>query len=113
MNTVEILTRARAYVERGFCHNAWAKDKNGKTVMPDSKNADLWSLGGAVQAVVRANDLFREDKDRAFEALLSARGSEDLGTLNAIVITHLNDSMSQKDALEWIDAAVESLKVAA
>ena len=113
MNTVEILTRARAYVERGFCHNTWAKDKDGTVVMPESRDAVCWCIGGAVHAVIRKDDLCREDKDSALKALLSAKGHADKGAQTSIVITRLNDSMSQQEALEWIDAAVESLKVAA
>ena len=113
MNTVEILTRARSYIAKGFCRGDWAQDKHGRAVMPDSQEAVCWCIEGAMEAVVRQSDLPREGWNKALATLLRVKGHEDQGDWNTISITALNDRMSKRTVLQWIDDAVESLKVAA
>ena len=107
---IEILKRAREYVAKGFCRGDWAQDRHGRAVMPDSQEAVCWCIEGAMEAAARQSDLPREGWNKAIVALLRAKGHEDKWDWYAISITDLNDRMSKRAVLQWIDDAVGVLK---
>ena len=123
MNTVDVLTGARNFIQRGFCTGVWAKDRNGNSVLAHDRTATCWCVYGAIQAAIYEGlDCRKSDYERAVDegrllavqALLKARNVDADGYYGAMhTVQRMSDEMTQKEALEWIDAAVESLKVAA
>ena len=52
MTITEHLRAARAFVERGWCQNAFARQENGDPAVPRSKKACQWCVMGALIAAM-------------------------------------------------------------
>ena len=55
MRTKEVLTNAKALIERGWTQGAFAYDTIGKVVDPTHSSACTWCIAGAVWRVVGFN----------------------------------------------------------
>lgn len=55
MTIVESLQEARKLIERGWCQNAFAKDKYGEPVAVRSKSACAWCAAGAIAYVCQSS----------------------------------------------------------
>ena len=114
MNTIETLTKARAYIEQGFCRDTWAKSEKGKHLMPGDPGAVCWCLDGAVQtALCKAgmpDDEFMAHRERALRALLRVRGPAPENGEAPYRVHVLSDKSDQQGVLQWIDEALLVLK---
>ena len=107
--SVEILEAGKAYVERGWCKGALARDGGGARCAPNGEGACAWSVEGAVFA---AFEDVRADGRAYLEAAAERRGA--LAALESAADGRFGGdglrAQSRAQALDWFDGAIESLR---
>jgi hypothetical protein len=95
--TIEVLRRARGYVEQGWTQGALARDAHGAIALTGGRNATCWCCHGALDRAERHSD---EVRMAAATALRSA-----IGTPN---VSRWNDApgRTQAEALAAFDRAI-------
>lgn len=101
MDVKEVLTKARALVEKGWVQGSYAEDAEGLHVDPCSEDAVCWCAAGAIRAAVDDNA----------EQYYFLRKTLRQYTLIGVGIIHFNDTASAKeDVLALFDRAIADCK---
>ena len=82
--TAELLIRARGFLERGWCRNAFARGPLGWPVFPKSKLANRWCASGALLAAGLPDNEYRTEywTHPAVYRLREAMDWEDISRFN-------------------------------
>ncbi len=105
---IEVLVKAKAKLEKGWCQGTWAKDKNGKSCHPRSEYACSWCLGGSFQAIGDPNLL--PEVGQAWEAVLGIlkKRFQEPGT-HGMIGWNDRTAKDQAEVVGIIDEAIASL----
>lgn len=97
--TVEVLRKAKTFIEKGWCKNYLALDSKGNEVLATSSDAVKWCAIGALEAVTRDNTEAWVALDRALPQNRPTGG----------VIGYNNAARSKHQVLRLFDRAIEML----
>ena len=98
MTTKDVLTQARALIEKGWTQDALARDAEGQDVYPKNSDACQWCATGAIWAVVGISQAYLD----AFDMIdnLVRDNYEDIGYFNDAPDT------TQADVIKLFDEAI-------
>ena len=106
MTTIEILTKARTFIEKGWIQHSFAKDEFGRPVPVNSNLAVGWCAVGACHAAKGIS----EHEESALENSGYLKLRDSLGLQRGESISHWNDGAERTQAvvLAAFDKAIAS-----
>jgi hypothetical protein len=98
---VNVLVRAKARIQRGWCQRTYARDAKGVAVFPESEQAVEWCLSGSIDADRRSS---AHSQNVAFDFL-----GEALKQKKGVFPTTFNDSVRRKkeDIVKLLSKAIQ------
>lgn len=111
----EILTEARALVAKGFCHGAYAKTKEGTTLLYPDINSEEAIQFCAAGAIIRAagavkDGQFIPDSEDQYKEYWAARDAIRLAIPTEPSLFAYNDTHKQEEILALFDKALATLE---
>lgn len=106
VESVNLLTKARAVIERGWCQGAFARDAQGQPVAPTDPLAETFCIRGATRVIEPTNDDLRLVAHSYLEDVIKARTYRVYSSLASY-----NDypSRTQAEVLAVFDAAISQV----
>ncbi len=102
--TVNLLTQARAVIERGWCQGCFARDAQGQPIESTDPLAETFCIRGATRVIAPNDDDVRARAHRHLEDVIIALTD---GDCDSIASYNDDTSRTQAEILAVFDAAIK------